>query len=113
MIVAIPDINLVISDLRGRLFPLGWLKLLWRLKVRFPHRCRVMLMGVRREYQLTRMGPALAMLVTDTVRQALVKRKVDVAELSWILEDNEGAKSLAESFGGILYKRYRIYENTL
>lgn len=113
MVVAFPDVNHVIKDLHGRLFPFGWLKLLWRLKVKYPNRGRVMLMGVRKEYQHTRMGPALAILVIDTVRQALVKRGLDVIEMSWVLEDNEGMKSLAESFGGDLYKRYRIYEKAL
>ena len=113
MVVAVPDVNQAIRDLKGRLFPLGWLKLLWRLKVRYPTRGRVMLMGVRKEYQTTRMGSALAILVIDTMRQALVRRGLDVVEMSWILEDNEGMKSLAESFGGDLYKRYRIYERAL
>ena len=113
MVVAVPDVNQAIRDLKGRLFPLGWLKLLWRLKVKYPTRGRVMLMGVRKEYQTTRMGSALAILVIDTMRQALVRRGLDVVEMSWILEDNEGMKSLAESFGGDLYKRYRIYERAL
>ena len=34
--VVIPNINEAIRDLRGRLFPFGWAKLLWRLKVRYP-----------------------------------------------------------------------------
>ena len=113
MIVAIPDVNQVIGDLKGRLFPFGWLKLLWRLKVKYPTRGRVMLMGVRKEYQMTRMGSALAILIIDKVRQALIRRGVDATEMSWILEDNEGMKSLAESFGGNLYKQYRIYERAL
>ena len=31
-------------------------------------------------------------------------------ELSWILEDNAGMRSIIESIGGRAYKRYRIYE---
>ena len=113
MVVAIPDVNQAIHDLKGRLFPFGWLKILWRLKVKYPTRGRVMLMGVRKEYQMTRLGPGLAFVVIDTLRQRMTKRGLDMAEMSWILEDNEGMKSLAESFGGKLYKRYRIYERAL
>ena len=36
MIVVLPNINEAIRDLNGRLFPFGWMKLLWRLKVRYP-----------------------------------------------------------------------------
>jgi len=113
MIVALPDINQVIRDLNGRLLPFGWLKLLWRLKVRFPHRVRVMLMGVRKQYQHSRLGPGLAFLVIDTVRHALIRRGVDNVEMSWILEDNEGMKGIIEAIGGKPYKRYRVFEKSL
>ncbi len=113
MIVAAPDINQAIKGLRGRLLPFGWLKILWRLKIRSPDRARVMLMGVRKQYQQSRLGSGLAFLVIDKVRQALVRRHVRNAEMSWILEDNKGMRAIAESFGGDPYKRYRIYEKTL
>ena len=48
-IAMLPDINMAIADLNGRLLPFGWAKLLWRMKVRFPERCRVALMGVRKK----------------------------------------------------------------
>ena len=112
--VVIPNINEAIRDLRGRLFPIGWLKLLWRLKVRYPSTARVPLMGVRRRFQRTRIGPALAFLVIDAVRHhrrsAAASREV---ELSWILEDNAGMRSIIESIGGRAYKRYRVYERQL
>jgi len=113
MIVAVPDVNEAAKDLRGRLWPFGWLKLLWRLKVRYPGRARVMLMGVRKEYQHSRLGPGLAFLVIDKVRQALLERNIHEAEMSWVLEDNEGMKSIATGLGGVPYKRYRIYEKSL
>ena len=34
-------------------------------------------------------------------------------ELSWILEDNAGMRSIIESIGGRPYKRYRVYEREL
>ncbi len=113
MIVAIPDINDVIRDLNGRLFPFGWLKILWRLKVRFPDRARVMLMGVRKRYQHSRLGPALAFLVIDAVRQGLVRRNVEKVEMGWVLEDNDGMNGIIEKIGGHAYKRYRIFEKPL
>jgi hypothetical protein len=59
-IVLLANINEAIADLHGRLLPFGWAKLLWRLKVRYPHTGRVPLMGVRRKYHHTRSGPGLA-----------------------------------------------------
>lgn len=112
-IVALPNVNEAIRDLRGRLLPLGWLKLLWRIKARFPATVRVPLMGVRRRFQQTRMGPALAFLVIDAVRSEVRRRGVRHAELSWVLEDNAGMRSIIESIGGRAYKRYRVYEREL
>ncbi len=112
-IVALPNVNAAIRDLDGRLLPLGWLKLLWRLKVRFPASARVPLMGVRQSYQQTRMGPTLAFLVIDAVRQALIRRGVTEVELSWILENNDGMRNIIETIGGDAYKRYRLYQKML
>lgn len=112
-IIALPNLNEAIRGLNGRLLPLGWLKLLWRLKVRFPSTARVPLMGVRSRFQDKRIGAALAFLVIDTVRQGLISRGVKQVELSWILEDNTGMRSIIESIGGKAYKRYRVYERVL
>jgi hypothetical protein len=111
--VVIPNINEAIRDLRGRLFPTGWAKLLWRLKVRHPSTARVPLMGVRRRFQRTRIGPALAFLVIAACRTSTQRRGVREVELSWILEGNAGMRSIIESIGGRVYKRYRVYERLL
>lgn len=112
-IVALPNINEAIRDLRGKLFPMGWLKLLWRLKVRHPRSARVPLMGVRKKFQHTRLGPGLAFLIIDAARAQLHRRGVTDVELSWILEDNAGMRSIIESIGGRAYKRYRVFERQL
>lgn len=112
-IVLLPNINEAIRGLHGRLFPVGWAKLLWRLKVRNPHTFRVPLMGVRRRFQRSRFGSALAFLVIEAVRPSLKRHGVKEIELSWILEDNAGMRSIIESIGGRPYKRYRVYERNL
>lgn len=111
--VLLPNINEAIRDLRGRLLPLGWAKLLWRLKVRYPRTLRVPLMGVRRKYQRSLLGSALAFLVIDAGRPILERRRIREIELSWILEDNAGMRGIIESIGGRAYKRYRVYERDL
>jgi hypothetical protein len=113
MIVTIPNINEAIRDLNGRLLPLGWLKLLWRLKVRYPRSARVALMGIRREFQNSAFGAALAFRVIDAVRWNVVRRGIGNVEMSWILEDNTRMRNIIETVGGYQTKRYRIYEKTL
>jgi GNAT superfamily N-acetyltransferase len=113
MIAVLPNLNEAIADLNGRLLPFGWARLLWRLKVRHPKGVRVALLGVRQRLQRTRLGTALAMLVVDAVRQTGLRRGVTQAEMSWILEDNRGMRSIIESLGSRCYKRYRIYGKAL
>jgi GNAT superfamily N-acetyltransferase len=112
-IVLLPNINEAIRGLQGRLFPVGWAKLLWRLKVRYPETFRVPLMGVRSKFQRSRLGSALAFLVIEAVRPAVNRHRVKSLELSWILEGNAGMRSIIESIGGRAYKRYRVYERNL
>ena len=111
--VLIPNINEAISDLNGRLFPFGWVKLLWRLKVKLPKSGRVVLMGVRRKYQSTRLGPALAFMVMKPCMDAGTGRGLEHCEMSWILEQNHGVRNIIESIGGKISKRYRMYEKEL
>ena len=113
MLVVFPNLNEAVRDLNGRLLPFGWLKLLWRLKVAFPKTARIPLMGVRKRYQGTLLGAALAFLVIDAVRAPGARRGVREVDLSWILEDNVGMRNMLEAIGGLLYKRYRIYEKEL
>lgn len=112
-IVAMPDLNHAIRDLDGRLMPAGWARLLWRLKVGGLRRGRVPLMGVRRRHQGGPLGAALALEVIAAVQQALWNRGITGVELSWILEGNTGMRTILESIGSTVYKRYRLYRKVL
>jgi hypothetical protein len=112
-IVLVPNINEAIADLNGHLYPTGWAKLLWRLKVKFPKSARVVLMGVRQKYQNTRFGPALAYMTIKGVMDAGKARGLERVEMSWILDHNHGVRNIIESVGGEITKRYRMYEKAL
>lgn len=111
--VTLPDINDAIADLGGRLLPLGWAKLLWRIKVRQPKAVRLPLMGVRKKYQSGIIGAALAAAVIDPIRSYHRDRGSLRGELSWVLDDNQPMLSLAEYIGANRYKTYRIYEKAI
>lgn len=113
MIVMFPNINEIIKDLDGRLFPFGWLKLLWRLKVVGTKSSRIPLMGVRRRYQGSRLGATLALMVIAPLHELARQRGVKEVDMSWILEQNQGVRNIIESLGSTLYKKYRIYQKDL
>jgi hypothetical protein len=113
MIVALPNLNEAARDLDGRLLPLGWLKLLWRLKRRKLRTGRVTLMGVRQEYQNSTLGMALAYTVIDAIKLPVIRQGIEAVEMSWILEDNSNMRHILESVGSESYKRYRIYQKDI
>jgi hypothetical protein len=112
--LTIPDMNELIRDLNGELFPFGWAKLLWRLRKPRTRRARVPLMGVARKLHQTRLASQLAFMLIELTRRDLVKNfGVTIGEFGWILEDNKGMLSIAELPGARVNHRYRIYEKAL
>jgi hypothetical protein len=111
--ILIPNLNEAISDLNGKLFPFGWAKLIWRLKVKAPKTGRIALMGVRKKYQHTRLGPSMAFLTIGALQEPALKRKMEKIEMSWILEQNQGTRNIIEKVGGVVTKRYRLYRKEI
>ncbi|MCB8882458.1 dATP pyrophosphohydrolase [Acidisoma cellulosilytica] len=111
--LCLPDLNAAIRDLSGSLLPLGWAKLLWRLKVSGVPTARVPLMGVRKRYGEGMLGRLLALHVVESLRREALAKGIKAVEMSWILEDNLPMRHLAEAVGGRQYKTYRVYEKTL
>jgi hypothetical protein len=112
--ITIPDLNEMIADLDGELFPFGWAKLLWRLHKVSTRRVRVPLMGVRKALQGGRMASQLAFMLIEFTRRVCVgKYGINVGEFGWVLEDNQGMMSIAELPGAGINHTYRIYEKQL
>lgn len=112
--IAIPDINYYIAELKGKLLPFGWAKIIYRLFIaRELKRIRVPLMGVRKKYQGRPLGAAMAMTMIDKTRKEVVKRECEFGEMGWILEDNDGMRGICKILGTDVYKTYRVYEKTI
>ena len=103
----------ILGDLDGRLLPLGWLKLWWRLKRAKPKSARVPLMGIRRKYQRSSLGILLVFLMVNAIWQPMLDYGVENVELSWVLEDNYPMRHIKERLGAYAYKTYRFYDKTL
>jgi hypothetical protein len=108
-----PNLNEAIADLNGRLFPLGWAKLLWRMKVARTKTARMPLMGVRKALQTSPIGAALALSVIDAVRNFNFANGVIDSELSWVLARNQRVQHVIALVGAKPYKRYRVYEKNI
>ncbi len=115
MCMALPDFNEMIWDLKGKLLPFGWAKLIWRVLTRrsFLSGTRVILMGVSPEYKNKSMGSQLALLTVGAVREASLKLGMLVCEMSWVLETNTQTCHSIEEIGGKVYKTYRMFERAI
>ncbi len=114
MMIALPNLNEVIMDLDGRLFPTGLAKLIWRLKLgghKFQSG-RLFLLGVKPEYRGSALG-GLSVLLYVRAHRGAQALGIKVGELGWTLEDNDKINSGIEFMGGRLGKVYRIYGKDL
>lgn len=105
--LSLPDYNVVLRKMKGRLFPFGFLHFLFGR--RSIHHIRVILLGVLRECR--RSGIDL-LLIENTFRNAKAKGYL-TGDLSWILEDNLLTRRALERMGATVSKIHRIYEKKL
>jgi GNAT superfamily N-acetyltransferase len=99
------DYNPRIKAIDGRLFPFGFLKLLWNK--RGIKRMRAISTNVIPEYQAWGVGLVL--------HAALVPRLydwgMDEVEFSWVLESNHLSRRTLERGGALVTKKYRLYQD--
>ncbi len=109
-----PDINSVLIDIRGRLFPFGWAKLLRWLRKPMNAGMRVPLMGVLKELHNSRIASQLAFMMISKIReQATGLYHSKRAEIGWILDDNQGMIAIADAIESSVNREYVIYQKAL
>ena len=106
-ILCLPDFNIVLKHLNGRLFPFGILKALW-YKRRI-NRIRIITMGVVKEHRRS----GIDILFYAKIANLSPSIGYPYGELGWVLEDNELMNRAAKSMGAEISKRYRIYERKI
>jgi GNAT superfamily N-acetyltransferase len=105
--LALPDLNVVLKKMGGRLFPFGIFHFL--IGRRSISHVRVLALGVLREFR--RAGIDI-LLYHDMFVNGL-RRGYRSCEMSWILEENQLMRRALERFGAKATKVYRIYEKAL
>ncbi|HVM48225.1 MAG TPA: GNAT family N-acetyltransferase [Candidatus Acidoferrum sp.] len=109
-LLALPDYNIPLQPLRGRLLTPRVLSFIpYLLGWKCPPRTRVITLGVKEKYR--NKGLESAMLI-EGLRVGF-NAGVRESEASWILEDNEAMCRVIEAIGGVRYKTYRIYERAV
>jgi len=112
--ITLPDLNEAIKPLNGSLLPFGWAKLLLWLRAPKVRTMRVPLMGVVKELQSSRMASQLAFMMIEYIRRAsIIKYGASRGEIGWILDDNQGMRSIAETINSNVNKTYNVYSRDL
>lgn len=111
-IVLMADVNEVVKDFRGKLFPFNILRLLWRLKYARIRGARVPLMGMLPGLEGIMASIAPVMLIYSP-EERYRERGFNELEFSWILEDNMPVRKMIEMLGSKIVKTYRFYEKPL
>ena len=109
-ILCVPDINVALRHINGRLtrfgFPIGLIKLLYyKTKIRT---ARLVALGVVEKYRRSGIAETLVLRLMDEA----FKRGF-TGELSMTLEDNFMINRFIEALGAKRYKTYRIFKRTL
>jgi GNAT superfamily N-acetyltransferase len=99
------DYNPRIKAINGRLFPFGFLRLLWNK--RGIKRMRAISTNVVPEYQAWGVG----LVLMAGLVEPLLAWGMDEVEFSWVLESNHLSKRTLERGGAIVTKKYRIYQD--
>ena len=101
--LSLPDVNTLLKGMNGRLFPFGWLKLLFGLKKISQY--RMWALGVVPEYQ----GKAIDTLLYKATYDALKDMPVTM-EINYVLENNDRMNNALLKMGVKPIRRYRVYE---
>jgi len=106
--LALPDINYILKRIpNGKLLPTGILKLLFGR--RFLKTVRVITLGVKKEF---RRAGIFSLFTVESFTRAK-KYNIIAGEASWILEDNVGMNTPWQKLGCPLYRRWRLFEQTI
>jgi hypothetical protein len=111
--VAIPNLNELVRDMKGKLFPFGLPKLLWRLKVEGPKTARVIILGIRKKYRYVRKYAGLSVYLYGELNLSGRKIGMKGGEFGWTLEDNGAVNAGIRIMGAKPYKKYRVFTKAL
>lgn len=111
--VIVPNLNEVIADMHGKLFPLNIFKLIYRLKIKRPKAARLMLLGIKKEARQKKRYAGLSAAIYVEAHRRGTARGYHEGELSWTLEDNAPINLGIRSMGGKVYKKFRVYEKPI
>jgi len=109
-VICLPNTNQILKYVNGKLNLLGKLKYLWYSKTITIDRIRVIVMGVKKQYQNKGIESALIYLLKQEV---MPRNTVKEVELAWVGDFNERMIAIHHATGATLEKIHRTYRHSL
>jgi GNAT superfamily N-acetyltransferase len=106
-IVGIPDMTEGIQKARGRLFPLGFIKILRAAKK--TKQLDLLLGAIRDKYR----GRGLDVLMGVSMIMSAREAGMEMMDTHHEMEENVKVRGEMERMGGRVYKKYRVYQKSL
>jgi GNAT superfamily N-acetyltransferase len=104
--ITLPDINVILKHLNGRLFPFGWIKLLSGIPRL--HQYRMFALGVVPEYH----GKGIDSLIYRAMYDRLYTPDIHM-EINYVLEDNYPMLNAIHKLDARPFRKYRVYEKKI
>ena len=104
--ITLPDINTLLHGLNGRLFPQGWIKLLYGLPRL--HTYRMFALGVTPDYH----NKGVDALLYRATYESLHSPHAHM-EINYVLEDNYPMLNAIKKLEAKFLRRYRVYQKEL
>ena len=108
--IVLPDLNPLVQQLDGRLSPWNKLRLLYHARFGPVHKLRAMVLGIAQPYQLKRLHHAIFLKTWIYVAK---KTSCDFIDFSLIPENLRHWIKVVQSFGGQIYKTFRLFEREI
>lgn len=105
--ICFPSIAKSLRDVKGKLFPFGFVKVLHEAK--HPTVIELGLVGVRREYQMRGVASVIVAKILDMLKEP----DIEYAETNQNLEDNTKIQNQWKAFDAILNKRRRVFVKSI
>ena len=105
--VALPNYNVILQKLKGKLNPVSLLKFLYyKNKIKS---LRIITLGVVHKYQ----GKGIDSMFYYHTWNTGLRKGYNIGEFSWVLETNTMMNKIAQHLGAKIHKTYRIYERAI
>ena len=105
--IAMPSLSRALQRSRGRLFPFGFIHLLWALK--FPKYIDFLLVAVRPDYQ----ARGITAILMNEITKNCLKNGIISAETNVELETNTQVQAIWKHYDARQHKRRRCYIKTI